>query len=212
MWSFETTGIHTQKKTLYASQAHTERVQLLREMYRQQIRDIRAEDLIFIDETGINLMLLRLYARAYKGQRAVAERPPRKGKNVTLVGAMGLRGMIASLTFEGGLTGDLFEYFVEHILVPSLWVGACVVMDNLSSHVGERIQELIEAAGARLVYLPPYSPDFNPIENCWSKIKEFLRSVGARSKEALDEALTEILSLISLKDIEHWFTYRCYCT
>lgn len=197
---------------MHASQAETDRVQLLRQEYWEAIRDIRAEDLVFIDETGVNLMMVRLYARALKGERATGERPHKQGSNVTLIGAMSLNGMVAALSLDGGINGDVFKYFIEYILVPNLWVGACVVMDNLSAHRVDGIRELIEAAGAKLVYLSPYSPDFNPIENCWSKVKEFLRSVAARSREALDEAMTDALNAVTLKDIKGWFTYRCYCT
>jgi transposase len=115
------------------------------------------------------------------------------------------------MTLIGGADGLTFCYFVEHILVPNLWPGACVVMDNGSLHLGETVRDLIEAVGAELVYLPPYSPDFNPIENCWSKIKAFLRSVAARSQEALDQAITDALKKVTLVDIKSWFTYRCYC-
>jgi transposase len=197
---------------LHASQAETDRVQLLRQQYREEIRDIRPEDLVFIDETGVNLMMVRLYARALKGERATGERPYKQGRNVTLIGAISLKGIVATLSLDGGINGDVFKYFIEHILVPKLWSGACVVMDNLSAHGVDGIRELIEAAGAKLVYLSPYSPDFNPIENCWSKVKEFLRSVAARSREALDQAMTDALNAVTLKDIKGWFTYRCYCT
>ncbi len=185
---------------------------MLRQEYWEEIRDIRAEDLVFLDETGINLMMVRLYARALKGERATGERPYQQGSNVTLIGAMSLKGMVAALSLDGGINGDVFKYFIEYILVPNLWIGACVVMDNLSAHGVDGIRELIEAAGAKLVYLSPYSPDFNPIENCWSKVKEFLRSIAARSREALDEAITDALNAVTLKDIKGWFTYRCYCT
>jgi transposase len=197
---------------LHASQAKTDRVQLLRQEYWEEIGDIRAEDLVFIDETGVNLMIVRFYARALQGERATGERPEKQGGNVTLIGAMSLNGIVAALSLDGGINGDVFKYFIEYILVPNLWMGACVVMDNLSSHWVDGIRELIEAAGAKLVYLSPYSPDFNPIENCWSKVKAFLRSVGARSREALDQAITDALNAVTLKDIKGWFTYRCYCT
>lgn len=107
-------------------------------------------------------MMMRLYARALKGERATGDRPDKKGENVTLIGAMGLNGIVAALTLEGGTNGEVFKYFIEQILVPNLWVGACVVMDNASIHGVDGIRELIEGAGARLVYLSPYSPEFNP--------------------------------------------------
>ena len=101
---------------------------------------------------------------------------------------------------------------VEQILVPCLWPGAVVVMDNLSAHKVKGIQESIEASGASVIYLSPYSPDFNPIENCWSKLKEYLRSVGARNRNILETAVTQGLEIISLKDIRNWFAHCCYCS
>ena len=115
------------------------------------------------------------------------------------------------MTVEGGTNGDVFRVFVEQILVPCVWPGAVVVMDNLSAHKVKGIQETIEAAGATVVYLSPYSPDFNPIENCWSKLKEYLRSVGASHRDVLETALTKGLEMISLKDIRNWFAHCCYC-
>ncbi len=187
-------------------------MQALRREYWETMREVRPEDLVFIDETGVNLMMVRLYARALKGERATGDRPCKTGKNVTLIGGMSLNGIVAALTLEGGTNGDVFKYFIEQVLVPNLWIGACVVMDNASIHKADEIRELIEGAGAKLVYLPPYSPDFNPIENCWSKVKEFLRSASARTREALDQAITDALEAVTLEDIPGWFTYRCYCS
>mgnify|MGYP002776990121 FL=1 len=175
------------------------------------MRDIKPEDLIFIDETGINLSLVRTYARSSKGMRAYGKRPYRRGQNVSLIGAMALKGIVGAMTVEGGTDGDVFQAFVKQLLVPCLWPGAVVVMDNLSAHKVMGIQEIIEATGATVVYLSPYSPDFNPIENCWSKLKEYLRSVSARSRDALETALDAGLELISLKDIRNWFAHCCYC-
>jgi transposase len=177
------------------------------------IRAIRPEDLIFIDETGVNLAMVRLYARASKGKRAYAARPENSRENITLIGAIALAGFVGAMTIDGYTNGDVFRAFVEQVLVPNLWTGACVVLDNFSAHKVEGIRELIEAAGARLIYLPPYSPDFNPIENCWSKLKEYLRSIAARSREALDTAIGKVIDeVITLEDINHWFAHDCYCT
>jgi transposase/uncharacterized protein YnzC (UPF0291/DUF896 family) len=200
------------KKALHATQAETERVQNLRQQYCQSIREVRPQDLIFIDETGVNLAMVRLYARALKGQRAYGERPYSRGENVTLIGAIALAGFVGAMSVDGGTNGDVFITFVEQILVPNLWPGACVVLDNLPAHKVQGVRAAVEAAGARLVYLSPYSPDFNPIENCWSKLKEYLRSVAARNREALDEAITNALDLVRLKDIRNWFAHCCYCT
>jgi transposase len=187
-------------------------VQILRQQYWQSIRQVRPEDLIFIDETGVNLALVRLYARALKGRRAYGGRPCSRGKNVTLIGAIALVGVVGAMTVTGGTNADVFITFVEQILVPNLWPGACVVLDNLPVHKVAGVRAAIEAAGARLVYLPPYSPDFNPIENSWSKLKAYLRSVAARTRDALDQAIGEALDLMTLKDIRNWFAHCCYCT
>ena len=156
--------------------------------------------------------MARLYARALRGHRATATQPSAKGKNVTMVGAIALSGVVTALTYTGGTDGLTFKTFVEQALLPQLWPGACVVMDNFSSHKVEGVRELIESVGARLIYLPPYSPDFSPIENFWSKVKQHIRSVAARTAETLDQAITDAFEAVSLEDIRHWFTYRCYCT
>jgi len=187
-------------------------VQNLRFEYWEFVRNVKPEDLIFIDETGINLALVLTYARSVKGTRAYGERPYQRGQNVSLMGAIALRGFLGAMTVEGGTNGDVFRVFVEQILVPCLWPGAVVVMDNLSAHKVKGIQEIIEAAGAKVVYLSPYSPDFNPIENCWSKLKQYLRAVSAQTRDALETALTAGLEVISLKDIRNWFSHCCYCS
>ena len=163
-----------------------------------------------MDEAGVNLAMTRHHARSPKGKRAYGKAPANKGRNVTLVGALSIEGIIAAFSFQGGNDKHAFTTYVEQILVPNLWEGACVVMDNFSSHKVEGIREAIEAAGARLVYLPPYSPDFNPIENGWSKVKEFLRAQEARTYEALDLAITEALDAITPEDCIGWFTHGCY--
>lgn len=187
-------------------------MQILRQQYWQNIQQVRPEDLIFVDETGVNLALVRLYARALKGRRADGGRPCRRGTNVTLIGAIAMVGVVGAMTVTGGTNADVFITFVEQILVPNLWPGACVVLDNLPAHKVAGVRAAIEAAGARLVYLPPYSPDFNPIENSWSKLKAYLRSVAARTRDALDQAISEALDLMTLKDIRNWFAHCCYCT
>lgn len=145
-----------------------------------------------------------------QGTRAYGDRPDGRGKNVTMIGAVSLQGFVAGLTFPGGTDSLAFQTYVTDVLVPTLWEGACVVMDNFSSHKVAGIREAIEAVGARVVYLPPYSPDFNPIENCWSKVKEDLRSTAARSYEALDQAMTEAFNAVTTKDMIGWFTHCCY--
>ena len=174
-------NLTVKKKTLHPTEKESERVQQQRLEFWKLMQNVLAKDLIFIDESGINLALTRLFARSPKGQRARGTRPQKRGKNVSLIGAIGLNGLIAQVSLLGSTDGLTFEAFIAQRLVPKLWPGACVLMDNYSIHKGKQIEELIVNAGAKLIYLPPYSPDFSPIENCWSKIKSLLRSIGARN-------------------------------
>lgn len=174
-------------------------------MFWQMVQGLLAKDLIFIDESGVNLALTRLRARAVKGERAHGERPHNRGKNVSLIGAIGLEGIIAQVALMGSTNGLTFEAFIARKLVPKLWEGACVIMDNCSIHKGKEIERLIEQAGARLIYLPPYSPEFSPIENCWSKIKAILRKIGARTYPDLAKALEQAYSEVSPDDILGWW-------
>lgn len=199
------------KKALYPEKKASERVQKLRCEYWDNIRDIKVEDLVFIDESGINLGLIRLYAWALKGCRAYGKQPKR-GKNVSVVAGLSLKGVVSSTAIFGAFDGLTFEAFVANRLVPNLWPGACVVMDNCSIHKDPEIRRLIEAAGAHLVYLSPYSPDFSPIENFWSKVKSILRTIGARTYPDLLQALESAFSQVSDTDIKHWFTHCCYCS
>lgn len=180
--------------------------------YWKIIENVLAKDLIFIDESGVNLALVRLFARSVKGQRAYGERPQKRGKNVSIVGALALKGVLTQCSLMGGTDAITFEAFISQKLVPKLWKGACVIMDNYSIHKGEKIRSLIESVGAKLIYLPTYSPDFNPIENCWSKLKNILRSLCARTYPDLAKAIEFAFNQISLNDICSWFTHCCYCT
>jgi transposase len=176
------------------------------------VSQVRAEDLVFLDETGVNLAMVLAYGRAPSGDRAYAQQPKGRGENLSLIGAMSLKaGFLEGLCFQGGTTGDVFLWFIETLLCPVLWPGAVVVMDNLPAHKVDGVREAMEEVGARPLYLSPYSPEFNPIENLWSKLKGYLREVEARTREALYTAITEGLSLITLQDVHHWFTHCCYC-
>ena len=196
---------------MHAAERQTERVQTERVEYWHTIGEVKLTDLIFLDEAGVNLGMTRRYARSEKGKRAYGQVPKNRGKNVTLVGALSwTNGFIAPMTWQGGTDGLTFRTYVEIALVPQLWEGACVVMDNFKSHHVEGIREAIEAAGAKLVYLPPYSPDFSPIENCWSKIKTILRTRAARTYDALNQAISDALDEITYNDIIGWFSHCCY--
>ncbi len=156
--------------------------------------------------------MVRLWARSEKGQRAYGKRPSKRGQNISIIGAIGLKGIIAKSSLLGGTDAVTFEAFISQKLVPKLWKGACVIMDNCSIHKGKNIRFLIEEAGAKLLDLPTYSPDFNPIENCWSKLKSILRKIGARTYPDLAKAIEYAFSQISEDDIRNWFIHSCYCT
>jgi transposase len=154
--------------------------------------------------------LLYTYAWALKGQRAYCSVPRNRGSNTTVLSSMTLEGMGPALTVEGSTTSVVFETYVEQVLAPTLRKGQVVVMDNLSAHKPKRIRELIEQRGCELVYLPSYSPDYNPIEEAFAKIKNLLRKAAARSKEALIEAIAAALSAISAEDIRGYFQHAGY--
>jgi transposase len=141
--------------------------------------------------------MTRLYARATGGGRIHEATPGGHWKIMTILGAMSLNGRIATMTIEEPTDTDIFLAYIEHLLYPVLKPGDVVVMDNLSAHKAPAVREWIEKAGAELLYLPPYSPDLNPIEKAWAKLKQRLRAAKARSKETLDQAITEALPHIS---------------
>ena len=171
---------------------------------------VEAKRLIFVDEMGTNTSLSPVYAWAKKGQRAHWCVPRNRGANTTMLSSMSLRGMGPSLTVEGATTSAVFETYVEQVLAPTLRKGQVVVMDNLSAHKGERIRELIEERGCELIYLPSYSPDFNPIEEAFSKIKGLMRKAEARTKEALLEAIGWALSAVTTDDARGFFEHCGY--
>src|SRR5688500_9357569 len=143
-----------------------------------------------------------------KGERANQKAPRNWGKNITVLSSISKeRGMGASLVVEGSTNGTVFQTYLEDVLLPTLKRGQVVVMDNLSAHKGERVRELIEAKGCELIYLPPYSPDFNPIEGAFSKIKSYLREACARSQDTLMEVIGEALSTISASDAKSYFEH-----
>jgi transposase len=151
--------------------------------------------------------MTRLYARCEGGARVYDDRPGIKGKNITLIGAMSEEGLIASMTFSGSLNTPSFLVFIEQILLPQLWAGAIVAMDNLPVHYAKAAIALIESVGARVKFLPPYSPDLSPIELCWSKLKEILRSAKARTSDALNEAITIAVNAITEEQALGWFNH-----
>jgi len=172
--------------------------------------EMEASACVFLDETGVNIAMARQYARSPQGERVHTSKPVNKGKNMTVLGALSLDGIIASLTVEGSTDEQVFLTYVETILLPTLHAGQVVFMDNLSSHQVAGVKEAIESVGARLEYLPPYSPDLSPIEKCWSKFKAILRAKAARTRDVLDQAITEALAMITPQDARGWFAHCGY--
>jgi transposase len=188
-----------------------ERDEWLRAAWRVTVaREIAPERLVFVDEMGTNTSLSPLRAWSPKGQRAHCSVPRNRGPNTTLLASMTMEGMGASLAVEGATTAAVFEAYVERGLSPMLCSGQVVVMDNLTAHKGERVKELIEERGCELMYLPPYSPDFNPIEEAFAKIKGILRKAEARSREALIEAIAQAISVVSARDARGFFEHCGY--
>lgn len=210
MAGVEEDGAAAEKKSLYAQEQDSEKNQGRRQAWREALSRIDAQRLIFLDESGVTTEMTRRYGRAFGGERVREPNPAGHWKTLTLLGAMSIEGMIATMTVEAPTDGEVFLAYLEQVLCPRLKRGDVVVMDNLSSHKVAGVRERIEAAGAELLYLPPYSPDFNPIEQCWSKLKQALRSVKARSVDALQQAISEALPAISSNNAQAWFPHCGY--
>jgi transposase len=174
------------------------------------VRALDPRRLVFVDECSTNIALTRLYARAPKGERAYGKAPRNWGKNVTLICSLGAEGIGAAMNVEGATDGAAFEAYVEHFLAPTLREGQVVVLDGLGAHRPKKIRELVEARGADLVFLPSYSPDLNPIEEAFSKVKALVRKEGARLSEALVEALGRALASVTAEDAAGWFAHAGY--
>jgi transposase len=164
----------------------------------------------FLDESGVNLGMTRLYGRAAPGERVVEATPGTSGLHYTVVATLGVNGVQAPLLFEGAMTTLAFETYVEDVLAPTLQRGEILLLDNLSAHKGGSAQATLEARGVQVVFLPPYSPDLNPIELCWAKVKQALRAAKARTWDALVDALCEALLSVSRTDVLAWFTHCGY--
>src|SRR3954447_11231357 len=203
-------GLPLKKKSPHASERDTPEVQKKRRSFRRKVVPIEAGRLVFVDETGVTTAMTPAYGRAPRGERVEASAPA-SWESVTVIAAMGVDGVRAPLALPGSVNAATFESYVEQVLVPALHRGDVVVFDNLSSHLGPAVTEAIERAGASVLPLPPYSPDFTPIEEMFSKFKEFLRRVGARAKEHLYEAIGEGLKQVTPRDILGWFGHAGSC-
>lgn len=185
-----------QKKSLIA----TERDERLREAWRTEAAALAPDDLVFVDETSTHTAFTRLRARAPRGQRAHGSAPRNHGPNVTLLAALGPTGIATAASIPGATTSAVFDAFVDQFLTPLLRPGLTVILDNLSAHKSAAARSRIEAAGGRLLFLPPYSPDFNPIEPIFAKIKTHLRAAAARSPDELMAATKAALDAVTAQD------------
>ena len=197
-----------QKKTLGA----TERDEEARSAFRERLRSVDPKRLVFVDESSTNVALTPRYGRAPKGERARGKVPRNWGKNVTLISSITLEGMGASVSIEGSSDTDSFGLYMRNVLAPRLEEGQIVLMDNLSVHTSGWVRELIEQRGCKLWLLPSYSPDLNPIEEAFSKVKELLRRTQARTLEALFEATAQALDAVSASDAGGYFEHCGYGT
>lgn len=187
-----------------SSQAQTERVQKLRVDYWEKVKDIDPVNLVFLDETGVMLGLARTHARSEKGTIVYDLKPFYRGAKVTAIGAISRKKILALMTMDNSMDGKAFEVFVEKFLVPELWSGAVVIMDNLSAHKLASITTMIESVGAKIICLSPDSPDFNPIELWWSQLKSFLRSFSPTTTEMVDTIIAVALKLMNPQHLRNW--------
>jgi transposase len=199
-------GLPLKKKSRHAAERDTPEVRKKRREFRKEIGPIEPGRLVFVDETGVTTAMTPAYGRAPRGERVEAS-VPASWESVTVIAAMGLDGVRAPLAFKGSVNAATFESYVEQVLVPALHRGDVVVFDNLSSHLSPAVFEAIGRAGASVLPLPPYSPDFTPIEEMFSKFKEFLRRIGARAKEHLYDAIGDGLRQVNPQDILGWFQH-----
>lgn len=198
------------KKSIYAAEQDRPDVAEARQQWPEKMAGVAAEDLVFLDETGAKTTMQRTHGYGPKGQRVVGKAPLQGWQTVTFVGALTAGGLVAAWALEGAMNGEWFLTYVEQVLVPALRPGMVVVMDNLPCHKVAGVEEAIRSAGCRLEYLPPYSPDFNPIENAYSKLKRALRDWAARTVEGIYEALRHLINRFSAAESLNYFRHCGY--
>jgi transposase len=198
------------KKSPYAQEQDTPENRQRREAWQEHRQRIDPRLWVFVDESGATTEMTRRYGRAPRGERVREAMPAGHWSTLTLLGAMSAEGLLATMTVESSTDGDVFLAYLEQVLCPRLQPGQIVVMDNLAAHKVPGVRELIEATGAQLWYLPPYSPDFNPIEQCWSKVKQKLRSLQARTVDSLEQAISEAIATITPDNASAWFAHCGY--
>ena len=198
------------KKTVHAIERNRDDVKQERRDWKEFQRKVDAAKLIFLDESSVNTGMTRIYGRAIKSNRVTDAVPDTRFHRTTILSSMRLDGTIVPCVFEDSLNGDMFREYIRQFLLPTLKAGDIVILDNLSAHKVSGIVELVESAGAQIRYLPPYSPDLNPIELMWSKLKACLRKFKVRCEKLLTDAIASALAAISLSDILGWFVHNGY--
>jgi transposase len=195
------------KKSLFDPRKNTPQNKQKRKYYQINIAPFEAKDLIFIDETGSVRNMTRRYARSPKNQRAYCENSLTKGTRVSTIGALGMKGLLTAFCYKGTFNGFLFGFFVKEYLVPVLTRSNVVILDNAKSHYDEDAIAMIEATGAGVVFLPPYSPELNPIENIWSKVKNYIKKNVISTTEELYQVIAEALETITSVDAQNCFRH-----
>lgn len=206
----QTTADHAQKKTGHAAEQDRPDVLSRREAWFEGQLDLDPHTLVFIDETGANTKMARLHGRAPRGERLRVPIPHGHWKTTTFVGALRLTGMTAPMVLDGPMTGEWFLAYTEQVLVPTLRPGDVVILDNLPAHKGPAVRAAVEAAGAVLLFLPPYSPDFNPIENAFAKLKTLLRKAAARTVDQLWCVIGESIDAFTPSECANYFAAAGY--
>ena len=203
-------GPASEKKSLHAAEQDTEAGRLQRSLWREETSQIDPAKLIFLDESGVTTEMTRRYGRAVRGERVGEGTPAGHWRTLTVLGAIRMSGWVATMTIEAATDGEIFLAYLQQVLCPQLQPGDIVVMDNLSAHKVRGVRDLVEQAGAQLWYLPPYSPDFNPIEKCWSQVKQLLRAAKARSLATLEAAVAEALAAVTPQNVQACFRHCGY--
>jgi transposase len=194
------------KKSLTSSERNPHK----RAWYWRRMATCEVERVKFIDEAAVHTSMTRRYGRAAPGERVVESIPRNYGRSTSVISCLGWNGVAATMTVDGAVDTLVFDTYVAQVLRPRLQPGDILVLDNLSAHKASCIEEVGTACGARVVWLPPYSPDYSPIEHLWSKVKEILRALKARTRETLEAALTHAFQLVSEADIRGWFRHCGY--
>lgn len=198
------------KKTLKASEQEREDIVQARSEWREFQKQVDSKRLIFLDETGAKTNMTRLYGRSLHGERCYDSAPSGHWESVTILSALRLNGSTESIVFDGAVDGKMFDEYIKVFLAPTLQPGDIVIADNLRVHQSKNAYDAIKLRQAELIFLPAYSPDLNPIEKMWSKIKQLLRGIKARDNEELFEGIGKALELVSANDAQGWFESAGY--